>query len=74
MAKLIPLWYISQVLGKPRNYMLYRSQRNGYIGEVVINNWRYYNLPYAKCMATKYSIFSDKPLTQILEEIENYEP
>lgn len=74
MAKLIPLHHISKVLGKPRNYMFRQSAKNGYIGEVVINRWRYYNLPYALCVAQRLSIFSEKPLNQILKEIEDYEP
>lgn len=70
--KLIPLPDLSRILGKNKKFLHDKHYRKNPIGIMKLGRNLYVNLEFAKCLAKKYATFSDKPIDQILQEIDDF--
>ena len=74
MPRMIKATALSRIMGLSPSFITNKHYRKNPIGAIVSDGILYYNLLYAKDIATAYSIYTKKPLWQILQEIEDYSP
>lgn len=72
--KMILLCDLSRILGKSRKFLADRYYKKTPCGVMKLDGKLYVYLAFAKTLAKSYAVFSDKPIDQILQEIDSYTP
>lgn len=72
--KLIRATVLSTILNKRKYFVSSYCYNRSATGIIIINKIAYFNIPMAKKLACQLSQYSSKPLDQILQEIDDYEP
>lgn len=72
--KLIKATALSKILGKDKRFITSKYIKSHPMGVKKIDGINYYNVDYAKCIATYFEHILTKPLSEILQEIDSYRP
>lgn len=72
--RLIKATALSKILGKDKTYITSKFIKSNPIGVKIMSGINYYNVDYAKCIATKLELILTEPLDEILRKIDEYRP